>query len=124
MPETISIGNPRASRAARNAQRIGTHDAHIVCTHVAQALAKSLEAGQGARCHVLVEPAVLPNPGGQPYHLAQPIDDHELPMRVARNHHVEAVRTEIYRSDDLEHCRGGAAHARLGLRWGWREIRR
>ena len=98
MPEMISIGWPERLAgalqegllAARDAQRIGADHAHAARVHVAQALAEALQAGEGARRHVLVDAAILVDPGGQAHHFAQAIDDDQLAVRVARDHHVES----------------------------------
>ena len=75
----------------RQPQRVGAHHAHAVGVHVAQALAEALQAGERTCRHVLVDAAVLGDAGGQAHHLAQAVDDDQLAVRVARDHHVEAV---------------------------------
>ena len=95
--------------AVRLAQRVGADHAHAVGVHVAQALAEALEAGERARGHVLVEAAVLVHAGGQAHHLAQAVDDDQLAVRVARDHHVEAVGAQVDRGEDVgDGARGGA----------------
>ena len=87
--------------AARDAQRVGTHHAHVAGVHVAQPLAEALQAGQRARRGFLVEPAVIADARGQAHHLAQPVDDHQLAVRIARDHHVKTVGAEVDRRDDF-----------------------
>ena len=77
--------------AVRDAQRIGADDTHTASAHVAQALPEALEARDCPCRHVLVDAAVLGHPRRQPHHLAQTIDDHQLAVRVTRDHHVEAI---------------------------------
>ena len=120
MPETISIGKPSASRAleerllaARNAQRVGTDDAHIARVHVAQSLAEALQAGERARRGFLIEATVIADAGRQPHHLAQAVDDDQLAVRIARDHHVKAVGAEIYRRDDFVGGRATATHGHV-----------
>ena len=116
MPAMISIGWPRASRArsrkcllaVRQAQRVGADHAHAVGVHVAQALAEALQAAERARRHVLVDAAVLGDAGGQAHHLAQAVDDDQLAVRVARDHHVEAVGAQVDRGEDVGTGRGAA----------------
>ncbi len=69
--------------------------------HVAQALAEALEAAERARRHLLVDAAVLGDAGGQAHHLAQPVDDDQLAVRVARDHHVETVGAQVDRGQDV-----------------------
>ena len=42
--------------------------------------------------------------GGEAHHLAQPIDDDQLAVRIARDHHVEAVGAQV---DRRQHVRDG-----------------
>ena len=98
-----------------SAQRVGAHHAHAVGVHVAQALAEALQAGERARRDLLVDAAVLGDAGGQAHHLAQPVDDDELAVRVARDHHVEAVGPEV---DGREDVRDGQGRRRGRCGWG------
>ena len=108
------MGWPSASRArSRNAclrcasaQRVGADHAHAVGVHVAQALAEALQAGEGARRHVLVDAAILVHPGGEPHHLAQAVDDDELAVRVTRDDHVKTVGAQVDRREDVGDGRG------------------
>ena len=75
----------------RQPQCVGADHAHAVGVHVTQALTEALQAGERASRHVLVDAAVLGNSCGQAHHLAQAVDDDQLTVRVARDHHVEAV---------------------------------
>ena len=44
---------------------------------------------------VLVEPAIGLEPGTESHHFAQAIEDHQLAVRVTRDHHVKTVGAEI-----------------------------
>ncbi len=78
-----------------HAQRVSAHDTDTVGVHVAQSLTESLQAGERTGSHLLVDPAVLFDTGREAHHLAQTVDDDELAVRIARDDHVEAVRSEI-----------------------------
>ena len=91
VPESGARAFEEGLLAVRHAQRIGADDAHAAGAHVAQALAEALQARECPCRHVLVDAAVLRDPGREPHHLAQTIDDDQLAVRVARDHHVEAV---------------------------------
>ena len=91
MPERLARPLEERLLAVRQAQRVGAHHAHAVGVHVAQPLAKTLQAGERAGRHILVDAAVLGHAGGEAHHLAQAIDDDQLAVRVARDHHVETV---------------------------------
>ena len=121
MPEMISMGWPSASRArSRNAcLRRATRSALVPTTrtlsgmHVAQSLAEAL-AGRRARAPRLpcsMRPSSS-TPGAEPHHLAQAIDDDELAVRVARDHHVETVGAEIDRRQDVRDGLRSAARRR------------
>src|SRR6185437_1603095 len=99
-PERLTRKLEKGLLAPRDAQRVGTDDAHAACMHHTQPLTEALQTGERARRDFLVEAAVLTNAGGESDHLAQSIDDHELAVRVTRDHHVEAVGAEIDRRDD------------------------
>ena len=98
------MGCPMASRArstkasfCRAPESVGAHHAHAVGPHVAQALAESFEAGERAGRDILVQPPVGLEAGAEAHHLAQPIEDDQLAVRVTRDHHVKTVGTEIDR---------------------------
>ncbi len=78
--------------------------------HVAQSLTESLQTGERAGRYLLVDPAVLLDAGREAHHLAQAVDDDQLAVRIARNDHVKAVRSEIdsrqYVGDGLCRCAG------------------
>jgi hypothetical protein len=63
--------------------------------HVSQTLPETLQTGERASGHFFVDPAVLFDSRSKPNHLAQPIDDYELTVRIPRHDHVETVRAEI-----------------------------
>jgi len=91
MPERLTRTLEERLLAVRQAQRVGAHHAHAVGMHVTQPLAETLQAGERAGRYVLVDAAVLGHAGGEAHHLAQAIDDDQLAVRVARDHHVETV---------------------------------
>jgi len=80
-------------------------------SHGAQALAEALQAGECARGHLLVQPAVRADAGGEAHHLAQPVDDHELAVRIAGDDEMEAVGTQIDSRQHVGHGAGGSTHA-------------
>src|SRR5215472_11978033 len=106
MTERLAGALQEGLLAVRNPQRVGADDAHAVGVHVAQPLPEALQARQGARRNVLIDAAVLGDAGGQAHHLAQAVDDYQLAVRVARDHHVEAVGAQVHRG---QHVRHGAA---------------
>ena len=81
--ERIARALEKGLLAARDAQRIGADHAHAARVHVAQPLSETLQAGQRPRRHFLVEPAVRAHAGAEAHHLAHPVDDDQLPVRVA-----------------------------------------
>src|SRR5947207_468990 len=93
MPERLAGTLEEGLLAVREAQRVRPHDAHAVGVHVAQPLAEALETGERPRRDFLIDAAVLGYPGREPHHLAQPIDDGQLAVRVTGHHHVKAVGT-------------------------------
>ena len=96
--------------ALRPPQRIGAHDPHAVGMHGAQALTESLEASQGAVGGVIVQPAAVAETRGEADHLAQPVQDDELAVRVARDHHVKAIGAQVYGGKDVRNDTARAAH--------------
>ena len=74
---------------------VGADHANAVGPHVAQALAEPLQAGQRARGDILVQASIRLQARAETHHFAQPIEDDQLAVRVTRDHHVEAVGTEI-----------------------------
>jgi len=63
--------------------------------HITQTLSETLQACERPGSNLLVDPAVFLDTGGQPYHLAQAINDDELPVLVSRHDQVKAVRPEV-----------------------------
>jgi hypothetical protein len=109
VPERLAGALEEGLLAMRQAQGVGTDAAHAVGVHVAQALAEALQAGERPRRHVLVDAAVLGDAGRQAHHLAQAIDDDQLAVRIARDHHVETVGTEVDRGEDARDGSGCGA---------------
>ena len=112
--ESLAGALEKSLLPVRETQRVGADNAHAVGMHVAQTLAEALQTGERARGDVLVDTAVLGDAGGEAYHLAQAVDDDELAVRMARDHHVEAVGPEIDGGEDVGHgpraaARGGSA---------------
>jgi hypothetical protein len=85
-----SLGTPCPS------QGIGAHHPHTVGSHVAQPLSESLQACQRACGDIFVQAPIRLQPGPQPHHFAQSIEYDQLVVRIPRDHHVEAVGTQIY----------------------------
>ena len=71
-------------------------------------LAEAREAFERALAHVQDQAALAVQALGQAHGLAQAVDDAQLPQRVARHHHVEAVGAQV---DGREHV---AVAQRLG----------
>ena len=69
----------------------------------------SARAARPCRCR----PFCL-EPGAEPHHLAQAIEDDELAVRVTRDHHVETVGTEIDRRENVRDGLRGAPRQRSG----------
>jgi hypothetical protein len=69
--------------------------------HVAQSLTETPEANQGPVLTPTIEKAVLVQPGREPDHFPQPIDDRRVPMVGAGNDHMEAIGAEVDRGHDL-----------------------
>jgi hypothetical protein len=59
--------------------------------HGAQPLAEALEAAQSTLGGGVVEPAAVAQAGGEAHHFAQPVEDDQLAVRVARDDHVKTV---------------------------------
>ena len=89
-------------------QRVGADDTDVARIDVAQSLPKTLQARQRPGCRILVESAIVADAGGQTHHLAQAVDDDQLPVRVPRHHHMKTVGTEVDGRNDLD-GRGSAA---------------
>ncbi len=109
MPEMTSTGWPSAAsaavkkrlRIARAAQRVGADDAHLMRLHVAQPLAEPAQARERAFLARGVEVAALVEARCEPHHLAQTVDDQHVALVDPRDDHVEAVRAEVDRGQNL-----------------------
>ena len=112
LPGTIQEG-PLATRLA---QGICTDDADALGLHVAQPLPEALEALHRPVDGFAGQPALRVEAGREPHHLSQPVDDRQLTVRVARDHHVKAVRPEVDSREDVGDERG-----RLGQQASGRE---
>ena len=116
MAERLARALEEGLLAARDAQRVGADDAHAVARACRAAAGRSARRqAQRARRDLLVEPAVLVDAGAEAHHLAQAVDDDELAVRVARDHHVEAVGAEVDRRQDVG---DGAVQRGAGRRRG------
>ena len=112
------MGWPSAARARSKNQRlrlaraqgIGADHAHAVGAHGAQALTEALETAQGAFRRGIVQPPAAVQARGQAHHLAQPVQNDELAVRMTRHDHVEAVGAQI---DGGEHVGDDTAAAHL-----------
>ncbi len=114
MPERLARPFEEGLLAAGDPQGVGAHDAHAARMHGAQALPESLQAGERARGRFLVDAAVLFDARSQAHHLAQPVDDDELAVRIPRHDHVKAIGAEIDRSQHIRHGACGGAEAGFG----------
>src|SRR6202022_892960 len=98
--------------AVSHTQCVRANDTHAVRMHVFQALTETLQTRERACGDLLVDASVLFNARSKANHLAQPIDNDELAVRVTRDDHVKAVRPEIDRSEDV-----GDGAGRIGSGW-------
>ena len=101
----------KRSLATRLAQRVGADHAHALGAHVAQPLAEAFQAAERPGDGLAVQAAVVVETGSQPNHLAQTIDDDELPVTVAGNDHVKAIGAEVDGREDVGDLFGGPGHA-------------
>jgi hypothetical protein len=83
------------------AHGVGRDGAHALRWDVAQALAETLQAFERAVAHVGIQSALAVEAFGQAHHVAQAIHDAQLPEHVARDHHVEAVRSQVDRGEQV-----------------------
>ena len=88
-------------RPRQCANGIGGERAHALRRDVVDALAEAREAVERALLHLRREPAAFVEAFGEAHHLAQAIDDAQLAKHVARDHHVEAVGTEVDRGEQV-----------------------
>jgi hypothetical protein len=107
-------GHQERLRRGQLAHGIGRHRAHALRRDVADALAESGQAIERALLDFGVQPAFAFQAFGQAHGFAQPVDDAQLAERVARDHHVEAVGTQVDRGEHvavLQRRRGGDGRA-------------
>ena len=102
-----SLGSP---------QRVGPHDAHALCLHVAQSLAETLETRERSVHGLTIESARLIETRRKPDHLAQAIDDRELAVRIARDDHVKTIGAQIDGGDDVGDFGSGHGYQAPGCR--------
>ena len=99
----ISIGWPSAARARSKNQRLrfARRSALVPTTRTLSAciarkpLPEAFEAAQRALGGRVVEPPAVAQTGAEPHHLAQPVQNDELAVRIARDDHVKTVGSEI-----------------------------
>ena len=91
-------------------QGVGANDPHAVRAHGTQPLAETLQAAQRALGGGIVQAPAVMQARGQTHHFAQSIEDHQLPVGMARHHHVEAVAPQIDGGQHVGHGGPGAAH--------------
>jgi hypothetical protein len=99
--ERRSCAIQESAFATRAPERISADDAHALGFHIAQALPKPLQTFDRAIDCTALEPTLLVETRGKPNHFTKAIYDDDLPVRVPRDHHVEAVGPEIYGSEDI-----------------------
>src|SRR4051812_14343456 len=85
--------------STRPPERVRANHADTVRSHVTESLPESFETGQCTRADILVEAPVGLETCAEPHHLSQTIEDYQLAVRKTRDYHVEAVGTEIDRSE-------------------------
>ena len=83
------------------AQGIGADHPHAVGMHGAQPLTEAFETAQGALRRRLVQPPAAIQACGQTHHLAQPIQNDQLAVRLTRHDHVKAVGAQIDGREDV-----------------------
>ena len=69
--------------------------------HGPQSLAEALQTAQRPLGGRIVEPSAVVEARGKPYHLAQPVENDELAVRVTRDHHMKTVGAQIDRGKDV-----------------------
>jgi hypothetical protein len=129
MTERGLTGYQERLRVAQLAHGIGGDRANPVGGDVAQSLAHALQAFQRTPERFLGKFAALGQARGGAHRLAQTVDHAQLSKRVTGHDHVEAVRAEIHRGQQLVlgEARGvgleqGLGHARI-LQWQSRASR-
>ena len=101
MAERLLGGGKERVGVAGAPQRVRAHDTHLMGLHVAEPLAEAPQARERPLLARAVEIAVLVEPGGEPHHLSQPVDDGRLAVLRPRDDHVKAVRAQIDGRHDL-----------------------
>ena len=101
MTERLLGGFEKGIGIARAPQGIGAHDPHLMRPHVTQPLTEAAQASERAFLARLIEMALLIEPGSEPHHLPQPVDDRRLPVVGTGDDHVEAIGSQVDSGHDL-----------------------
>ena len=121
MPEMISIGWPSAERArSRNAPlRLARRSVFVPTTRTLSAFMscsrwpnRSRHASAGSVAS-RVRRLLLVEAGAEPHHLAQTIQNDELPVRITGDDHVKTVGAQIDRGDDVRDFAGHGGQQQL-----------
>jgi hypothetical protein len=75
--------------------------------HVTESLAETTQARERSFLARAVEIAMLIEPRGEPHHLAKAVNDRWLAELSSRHHHMEAIRAQIDRRQDVGGVRSG-----------------
>ena len=113
MPERGAGAVEKCSLAPGPPQRIRADDAHAFRFHVVQPLSEPLQARERSVGRLARQPLLLVQTGAEPHHLAQTIQDDELPVRVTGDDHVETIGAQIDRGDDVRDFAGHGGQQQL-----------
>jgi hypothetical protein len=104
-------------RLGQRAHGVGGNRAHALRRDVADALAETRQAFERTLPHRRRQSALAVEALGQAHGFAQAVDDAQLAQGVARNHHVETVRTQVDRGQQVAvlHRQGHRLDAERGI---------
>ena len=92
----------------QRAHGVGGDRAHAVARNRGQALAEAFQAVVGAKQRLFRQAALAVQPLGQAHVFLELVHDAQLPEHGPRNHHVEAVRSQVHRRQQFAIGDGGA----------------
>ena len=104
-------------RQAQLAHRIGGDGAHARRRDGGQALAEARKAIECALQRFFAQAAAAVKAFGEAHVFLDAIDDAQLAEQVTRDHHVEAVRADVHRGQQVSVLQRGRAGRRHGQRW-------
>ena len=102
------------SRMTQLPHAVGGDDAHALRWNRADALTEARQAIDRALEHLLAQATAIVESFGQAHGFAQAIDDAQLTEHVARDHHVEAVGTQVDRGEQFAVAKCAAMFVRAG----------